>query len=185
MAPMPIYAYVMLIAGWAVWIAPFLLYPRSPRTPATIDRRARWGMVIEAVAFTLLWQTRFWERSPQAWRTLLSALCFVAAACFSWTAVRTLGRHLRFDAGLDADHQLVRSGPYRTVRHPIYSSLLFLLLAVGFLVTPFVLLGVALAVFFIGTAIRIRTEEGLLAARFGEQFEAYRRAVPALIPFLR
>ena len=185
MAPMPSYVYAMLLTGWAVWLAPFLLRMRNFRAPATIDRRARWGLLIEVVAFSLLWQTRFWERSPHVWQTVLSALCFAVAGCFSWAAVRTLGRHLRFDAGLDADHQLVRTGPYRIVRHPIYTSLLFLMFGLGFVIAPFWLFCVALAIFFVGTTIRIRVEDALLAERFGEQFEAYRREVPALIPFLK
>jgi len=164
---------------------PFLLFKRSSRTPAKVDRRARWGILIEAVGFSLLWQSRFWEPSPSLWRALLSALCLIAAALFSWTAVRALGRHWRIDAGLDADHELIRSGPYAIVRHPIYTSMLFLLLGTGFLVAPGLLLGASLTVYIAGTMLRVRIEDALLAARFGEQFAAYRAAVPAFIPFLR
>jgi protein-S-isoprenylcysteine O-methyltransferase Ste14 len=181
---MPAYSYLILMAGWVVWVAPFLLYKRSSSTPATVDRRARWGILIEALAFALLWQGRFWERMPAVWQVVASVLCFIAGASFSWKAVRALGRHWRVDAGLDRDHELVRAGPYGIVRHPIYTSLLFVLLGTGFLIAPWRLFLAALAIFLIGTRIRVRIEDGLLAARFGEQFEAYRRSVPAFIPFL-
>ena len=44
------------------------------------------------------------------------------------TGVGALGRQWRIDAGLNSDHELVQSGPYRIVRHPIYTSMLCLLL---------------------------------------------------------
>jgi protein-S-isoprenylcysteine O-methyltransferase Ste14 len=43
----------------------------------------------------------------------------------------------------------------------------------------------SIALYIAGTEIRIHAEEGLLRARFGEKFEAYRRSVPAYLPFLR
>ena len=179
---MPSYAYAILLTGWLAWGAPFFLYKRSTSSPVKVDRRARWGILLEVIAYSLLWQTRFWEKSPQVWRTTLAVLFLGVAVLFSWTAVRSLGRHWRIDAGLDSDHELVRSGPYRIVRHPIYASMLFLLLGTGFLIAPMLLILASLAIFIFGTEIRVRVEDGLLASRFGEQFEAYKRAVPAYIP---
>jgi protein-S-isoprenylcysteine O-methyltransferase Ste14 len=89
------------------------------------------------------------------------------------------------EAGLNADHELVTWGPYRLVRHPIYTSMLLLLLATGSLVTPWPLLLASLVSFLIGTEIRVRVEDRLLAERFGEQFQQYQRRVAAYIPLLR
>jgi steroid 5-alpha reductase family enzyme len=90
----------------------------------------------------------------------------------------------RFDAGLNADHQLVQSGAYRVVRHPIYTSMLSLMLGTGFLITPMPVLLLATVLFVIGTEIRVRIEDALLASRFGEAFQEYKRRVPAYIPFV-
>jgi protein-S-isoprenylcysteine O-methyltransferase Ste14 len=57
--------------------------------------------------------------------------------------------------------------------------------ATALLITPLRLFLFALVVFLIGTTIRIRAEEKLLADRFGEQFTAYRRSVSRLVPFVR
>jgi protein-S-isoprenylcysteine O-methyltransferase Ste14 len=150
-----------------------------------LDRRARWGIVLQGIAYSLLWQNKFWERSPSAWRMTLSVLFFVSAGLLSWNAARALGRHWRFDAGLSADHELVRSGVYRIVRHPIYASMLCVLLGTGFMFTPLPMLLVAVFVFIIGTEIRVRIEDGLLALRFGAEFRQYQQSVPAYIPFPR
>jgi protein-S-isoprenylcysteine O-methyltransferase Ste14 len=103
----------------------------------------------------------------------------------SWSSVRHLGRQFRIQAGLYEDHRLIRTGPYRLVRHPIFASLLSALLCTLLLLTPWQWCIVSLALFLLGTEIRIRTEERLLASRFPEEFLEYRRHVPAYLPFLR
>ena len=125
-------------------------------------------------------------RSPGPWRIVISSLLFVSASILSWTSTRALGRQWRLDAGLNAEHELVRSGPYGVVRHPIYTSMFCMLLGTGLvLATPLVLLLPAILLLLIGTEIRVRVEERLLASRFGDQFLDYQRRVPAYIPFLK
>ena len=81
------------------------------------------------------------------------------------------------------DHELITSGPYRFVRHPIYTSMLGVLLGTGSLVTPWWLFLPSLLLFIIGTEIRVRIEDHLLASQFGERFAEYQKRVPAYIPF--
>jgi protein-S-isoprenylcysteine O-methyltransferase Ste14 len=181
---MPLYAYVIVVAGWLVWGAPFLL-KRNKEKAQQLDRRARWGIVIVAIGFALLWQGRFWENSLPTWRLALSIVFFALASILSWTARAALGRQWRFDAGLIAEHELVTSGPYRVIRHPIYTSMLCLMLGMGLVVTPLPLLALAMLLGVIGTEIRVRIEDGLLATRFGEPFSEYRRRVRAYIPWIR
>jgi protein-S-isoprenylcysteine O-methyltransferase Ste14 len=182
---MPTYAYVILAVGWLVWLLPFFLIKRTGAKAATVDRRARWGIVLEGLGYSLLWQNRFWERSPPGWRMVLSVSFLALAALLSWGSARALGRQWRFDAGLNPDHELVRSGAYRFVRHPIYASMLCLLLGTGFMITPLPVLAVSTVLFIIGTEIRVRIEDRLLATRFGDKFRDYQDAVPAYIPLLR
>jgi protein-S-isoprenylcysteine O-methyltransferase Ste14 len=79
-------------------------------------------------------------------------------------------------------HTLIQDGPYRFVRNPIYTGMFGLLLATGLAGGRWIPLFVAVVLFFVGTCIRIRSEEKLLWQAFGLEFEAYRRKVPALIP---
>ena len=186
-AVMPAYAYAILAAGWFAWATRFLFlsFKRKAGRPAKLDRRARWGMPFITAAYALVWQGSFWTRSPGLWRMATSILLFAAASILAWTSTRALGRHWRLDAGLNTDHELVRSGPYRVVRHPIYTSIFCMLLGTGLvLATPLKLLLPSILLLVIGTEIRVRVEEKLLASRFGEQFLDYQRRVPAYIPFL-
>jgi protein-S-isoprenylcysteine O-methyltransferase Ste14 len=178
-------AYAVLVAGWIAWGAPFVPAFFRRRTAATRDRSARWGLLFQGAGYFLVWRGVSRLAPPGTARVAVSSVFFVLGAVLSWTAVRALGRHWRVEAGLDADHQLVRSGPYRLVRHPIYTSMLCVLVGTGLVATPWHLLGIAVALAVVGTEIRVRVEDALLAARFGETFEQYRRTVPAYIPFVR
>lgn len=182
---MPLYIVPILLAGWIAWSTPFFFGPSGRKKAATVDPRARWGILLEAIGFSIIWQGPFWTRSPAAWQIALGVVFFALAATLSWTARRALAQFWRFDAGLDADHKLVQSGPYRVVRHPIYTSMFCLLLGTGFLVSWWPLLIAGAVIFVIGTEIRVRIEDALLASRFGDDFQAYRQKTAAYIPGIR
>jgi protein-S-isoprenylcysteine O-methyltransferase Ste14 len=108
-----------------------------------------------------------------------------AATVLAWSSVKHLGRQFRIRAGLYVDHELVRTGPYGLVRHPIYASMLGMLLSTLLLLTRWPWTAISLALFAAGTEIRVRVEDKLLASRFGAEFEEYRKAVRAYVPWVR
>jgi protein-S-isoprenylcysteine O-methyltransferase Ste14 len=173
-----------LIVGWIAWCVPFSLYKRTRERAVKKDRRALVGILLQTVGYSLLWSSDFWRRTPESWQVELSILFFVLACALSWSATPTLGRQWRIGAALNEDHTLVRKGVYALVRHPIYASMLCMMVGTGLLVTPLRPFLVSAAIFLIGTEIRVRVEDGLLAERFGEDFEEYRRSVAAYVPFV-
>lgn len=171
---------------WLAWAYPFVF--RAPhsqkRESVTVSGPTRLGVLLEAAGVLLAFVRTPPARAHPA--ALLAAAGFsIIGIILSWTAVAHLGKQFRIHAGLYADHELVRTGPYRIVRHPIYASVLAMLLATIVLLTPWLRALFALAVFLIGTEIRVRSEDRLLASRFGAQFADYRKRVPAYIPFVR
>ena len=79
------------------------------------------------------------------------------------------------------DHQLITTGPYAFVRHPIYTGLLGGVLGTAIAVGQWRgLLAVILA--FAALWPKLRLEETWLRAQFGESYEAYARKVSALLP---
>src|SRR5207302_1455726 len=119
------------------------------------------------------------------WRTGLSLATGVTALVLVWSAVPALGNQWRIQAGVYEDHVLIQTGPYRFVRHPIYAAMLLLLLAIGFLRASPMAFSVAVVIMIIGTEVRVRAEDRLLAERFGQVFTDYRARVHAYVPFLR
>jgi protein-S-isoprenylcysteine O-methyltransferase Ste14 len=185
------FALAVLFGGWLAWLLPFFVAAINRNSQSTnsprqqLDRRARWGIVVQGMGFALVWHGPFWTRAVAGWRIPVSIFFFALAAFLSWTSARTLGRQWRLDAGLNADHELVRSGPYRLVRHPIYLSMFAVMLGAGLLISQPAWLAAALVLEIIGTEIRVRVEDALLASRFGDRFTEYQRRVPAYIPLLR
>jgi len=82
------------------------------------------------------------------------------------------------------NHELRTDGPYRLVRHPIYTGLLGLTFG-GMLANGFGSWVLVLAIAVPWLLLRVRAEDKLMAGRFGVSYEAYRAAVPALIPRVR
>jgi len=181
---MPTYAYLLIVIGVIVWFYPFVPAHRGTTAASVVNSRSRWGLLLQFLAYALLWQGHFWTRSLPWWRAVVSVFLFALAAVLSWTSSRALAGQLRIDAALGADHRLVRSGPYAVVRNPIYTSMLLVLFAIGVIIAGWKLFVVALLLFVIGTEIRVRIEERLLASHFGEAFQAYKRSVPAYLPFV-
>jgi protein-S-isoprenylcysteine O-methyltransferase Ste14 len=98
------------------------------------------------------------------------------------SAIRTLGKQWALRARLVEDHQLITVGPYAHIRNPIYTGMLGMLIATGLATEHWIAMIAAIVIFVIGMVIRVRSEEKLLRAEFGEEFEAYARRVPAVVP---
>ena len=180
--------WIVLMVSWFAWAYPFVFRaPHNQKRPSiTAIGPTRAGLLLECVGIFIAFACRLpLDEPPVWWRIVCSVLCGPIAGILSWTAVRHLGRQFRVNAGLYEDHELVTSGPYAIVRHPIYTSLLAILASTLFLLTPWQWAVLSLALFVAGTEIRVRTEDGLLASRFGERFFQYQRSVRAYVPFVR
>ncbi|HYX70777.1 MAG TPA: isoprenylcysteine carboxylmethyltransferase family protein [Terriglobales bacterium] len=100
---------------------------------------------------------------------------------FAVWARRHLGANWSGEVRIAAGHQLVRSGPYRFLRHPIYTAVLGMYCGTA-LVSGEIHALLALALVTLAYWRKIRLEERALAEAFGAEHEAYRRHTWALIP---
>jgi len=150
----------------------------------------RWSLVVAAIVLVLLRTGRGnldWLRI-QLWpRTLLIALLGDAVALAGllimlWARM-VLGRNWSGGVNLKQDHELVMRGPYRFVRHPIYSGLLLLFLGWtiwGGYVRDFTGWAVALLLLW----IKASAEEKLMTEHFGNGYREYKKRVKALVPYV-
>lgn len=106
-----------------------------------------------------------------------------AGALFAIWARIYIGSNWSSRVTLKEDHQLVRSGPYAFVRHPIYSGLLLAMLgtAIAYGVAR-CFAGVLIA--FVSFYSKLRLEESFMLQRFEGEYIDYRARVRALIPFV-
>lgn len=122
---------------------------------------------------------RFLPASPM----LESAGLAVEVAGFAlavW-ARRALGGNWSGEVRIATGHQLVRSGPYRWIRHPIYTAVLAMYGGI-LLVSGEVHAIAGLAIIVLAYLRKIRMEEKVLTAQFGDEFTAWRRSTWALAP---
>jgi protein-S-isoprenylcysteine O-methyltransferase Ste14 len=175
----------IVIAGWIGWLAAIAAHGfRQPRRKTVVSSPAasRAGFLLQSTAAVAPWLMR---QPPCQVRDAAAMALIPASVIFGSLAVQALGKHWRVPAALIADHQLVRTGPYRLVRHPVYLSFFGMTMAGALVATGARGTLLSIALFVAGTEIRVRAEERLLAARFGPELAAYQASVPAYLPLLR
>ena len=180
-------AYASWILLLMVWLPAYFTSKKGARTPVRGLQIATTGLL--ALSFFLLFSgnkpflLNMRIVSPPAWLAQFGAALSVAAVLFAiWSRI-TLGSNWSGAfATLKHDHELVRSGPYARIRHPIYTGLWLAMfgtaLTIGTLASY---LAVVLA--SVAFLLRIRIEEALLTSQFPEIYPEYKRRTCALIPF--
>jgi len=98
-------------------------------------------------------------------------------------ARRHLGKNWSAEVRIAVGHQLVRTGPYRFVRHPIYTAMLGMFLGTAISSSQYHAL-VGLAILVLAYMRKTRLEEQILRKTFAADFDAYRRDTWALVPLL-
>ncbi|HKX41437.1 MAG TPA: isoprenylcysteine carboxylmethyltransferase family protein [Burkholderiaceae bacterium] len=177
-------------AMWLCWIAYWWAASRGAKP--TERREPMSSRLLHIVPLLLAVALLWLDRVPGAWLNVrlypwapwvfwVAALITAAGLLFTAWARVHLGRNWSGTVTLKRGHELVTDGPYALVRHPIYTGLLAAL--IGSALARGEWRGV-LAVLIAWAALwrKLRLEERWMAERFGEQYTAYRRHVPALVP---
>ena len=178
---------------WLAWLAYWLAAARDVKPTR---RRESWASRFVTIALSipaavllgapgrrLHWLgTRFLpDTIIVSWLGLLIVIAGLAFAV--WARVH-LGRNWSGTVTVKEDHELICSGPYAIVRHPIYTGLLVAILGTAIVFGEWRGL---LAVCFLTIAfvLKLRREERFMAESFPDTYPRYRAQVPALIPFFR
>ena len=142
------------------------------------------------VAIVLLSTTRIplhWLYRPLwkqgLWAFWLGAVITVSGLLFAVWARDHLGRNWSRSVTIKQDHELITSGPYAVVRHPIYTGIL-----AGFVGTAIAVAEVrgfvVLVLIFLVFWAKLRMEERWMHSEFGETYDSYVRRSAALVPYL-
>jgi protein-S-isoprenylcysteine O-methyltransferase Ste14 len=182
--------YTTLIPG--LWIA-WLLYwtaaafaAKPVRRRETIGSRLSHGVPL-FLGIALLAMpphasaARFLPRSATGF--WIGAALVAGGLLFSVAARRSLGGNWSGTVTLKQDHTFTRDGPYRFVRHPIYTGILLAVLGSAIALGEWRAL-LALALILAAFLRKIPIEERFLRDQFGDDYTRYRREVAALVPFV-
>jgi len=128
-----------------------------------------------------VWETILASTPPPAIQAIGVILAAVGVACAIWARVH-LGKNWGMPMSIKEDPELVMSGPYAYVRHPIYTGVLLVVIGSACVFGLWWLLALILyAPYFIYSA---RTEEKIMRAKFPDQYPDYMKRTKMLIPFV-
>ena len=175
---------------WLTFFALWMLAALSTKRAAEkVDwgRRLYYGIPVVLAYYCMFsmdldipWlQKRILPKTPELAISAIVITILGMALAF-WARVY-LGRNWSSAPTIKQQHQLIRSGPYRFVRHPIYSGLL-LAMAGTFLANGKVRGAVAVVLMWLAWSIKSRMEEVFMTRTFGAEYEEYRRTTGALFP---
>ena len=182
----------LLPAIWGAWLLYWWFSSRdvkaTRRRESAASRLMHLGPMV--VAATILFapalgvpllDARFLPHTPWAFR--VGTAVTVGGLAFTIWARRHLGRNWSAIVTLKQGHELVTSGPYALVRHPIYTGLLLGLLGSAIARGRWSGL-LAAALFFLAALRKYRLEERWMREHFGAAYDAYQARVKAIVPFL-
>jgi protein-S-isoprenylcysteine O-methyltransferase Ste14 len=170
-------------------VAGLALLCRGAKPSATLYRIKGWRWYVPIVLLPVEWLLppaliAFRVGEIEAgWlpvRVVGLAVGLAGAALLVWAAV-LLGRFMMHEAAVREDHSLIERGPYRFVRHPVYTGYLMLLLGSG-VASLNVCLLLLWPVSLLGILIQAASEEQLLGKRFGQDYDRYARRIGRLLP---
>ena len=179
-------------ACWAVfcivWLIGALMRKRSVYQEGRLDRLR---YVIPLVLGWLFLFDSYRLGSPLNFRVIprhdlvavLAAILSVTGLIICVWARLTLGRNWSGTITVKEDHELITRGPYRFVRHPIYTGILTMCFAALLVIGNFSgFIGITLI--FLGIWVKLRDEEAVMLQQFPAEYPAYCERVKRLIPFV-
>lgn len=185
--PLP-WAFAAIQIAWAVTAVYFLasmLFTNRIRRRESGGARVLDRLLLLGGYFMLFWiipgsTKQHFMRTNTTLAALGVALTYLGLSLTLWSRIR-LGRYWSGVVALKQDHRLIQVGPYRFVRHPLYSGIILAAFGLILAVTTWnSLLGLALLIACFER--RAHIEDALLAAEFGAEFEAYRQRTGRLVP---
>ena len=198
-AAMPMRVPVTILeASWASLIGYWLIAAlTAKRASSSIPRATLWrfrlvGVIIIIVlvrlsAIARLHGYRFdYAYMPSALVAYIGAIMCVAGVAFAISARVYIGRNWGMPMSLREGHELVTTGPYAYVRHPIYSGILLALIGSGLALGPAQGLG-SFVVFLVclgGFSYAARIEERDMTRQFPDAYPAYKQRTKMLIPYI-
>jgi protein-S-isoprenylcysteine O-methyltransferase Ste14 len=172
----------------AIWVLAALSTKRTVYRESRAQRLRYWVFLVIA-SLLLLYGRRLPypldlsiipHVAPIAWAA--AVFCVIGLAFAVW-ARATLGRNWSGVVTLKEGHELVERGPYRFVRHPIYTGILTMFFATA-LARGHLSGFVGTLLMFASFWIKLRDEEKLMLQQFPERYADYRRRAKCIIPFV-
>jgi protein-S-isoprenylcysteine O-methyltransferase Ste14 len=118
------------------------------------------------------------------WIYYVGIAVMFAGIVFRQWAIAVLGRYFSTVLGVQEEHKVVDTGPYRLIRHPSYTGVLIFYAGIGLAVQSLASVMIAIAIFGIAYGYRIFVEEKVLINELGNSYVEYMKRTKRVIPYL-
>jgi protein-S-isoprenylcysteine O-methyltransferase Ste14 len=183
------------VLGWALnltlwgWLAAELIMQVRQYRMGGKAKLTEWGSlgaIVVAIAVGTVLATVTLHSLP-GWRIPLDTVPIALPVLwlgigFRLWAIHTLGRFFRGVVHVQADHEVVRRGPYRFLRHPSYAGALVAIVGLGLTFHNWASLVVYVVCGTAGVLYRIRVEERVLLTELGAAYADYAATTSRLVP---
>ncbi|HUY07271.1 MAG TPA: isoprenylcysteine carboxylmethyltransferase family protein [Acidimicrobiales bacterium] len=168
-------------AFWLYWLAAAFSIKRG-RVPWSRDLRIRAMIVVAVILLVRLGAFRDHGLNTDPWRAGLGLVLLALGLGFAIWARVHIGRNWGTPMTQKDEPELVTSGPYHLVRHPIYSGILVAGIGTAVALSWWWLIAIALAgTYFIYSAT---VEERYMTKQFPEAYALYKLSTKMLVPFI-
>jgi protein-S-isoprenylcysteine O-methyltransferase Ste14 len=176
---------VVIVAGWvAFWVywlaASFGV--KAGQTRWTRFAGVRVGVILVILLFLRVRALKGHATSNNPWLQGIGLAVFLLGLALAVWARIYLGRNWGMPMSAKVDPELVTAGPYRSIRHPIYSGIILAMIGTTIAVSLYWLVAVAvLGAYFLYSAVM---EERFMTGLFPDSYPGYKESTKMLIPFI-
>jgi protein-S-isoprenylcysteine O-methyltransferase Ste14 len=179
---------LLIIAAACLWLSQPAFSTQEAKRDKNSDRLSIIVILLmsslSVVASVVEWAYRNNAVESSISMTMVGTLLLVLGIAVRVWAIRTLGKHFTATVTLTDDHQLVRTGPYRFVRHPSYLGAFMAIMGCPIFLNAWWATGIAIAAMTIAYYLRIGVEEKMLSSYFGDKYLEYSKQTKRIIPFI-
>lgn len=184
--------HILVPAVWVIWLAYWIVSAAGAKETVRQESAGSRAshivpLILGGIVLGSPWILgRQLERHiyPLTWAWVWSGFALVVIGLgFSIIARIWLGKNWSGMVTLKKDHELIRTGPYAWVRHPIYTGILLAIIGSVLTIDRWRAL-IGLAVIVAALIRKLMVEERFMTQQFGDAYARYRAEVPALIPFI-
>jgi protein-S-isoprenylcysteine O-methyltransferase Ste14 len=176
---------VVIVAGWVAfwiyWLAA-AVGVKAGRTRSMPFVGLRAGVLLVVLVLIRVGVFKGHSTATDPWLGAIGLTIFLLGLCLAVWARLYLGRNWGMPMTQKERPELVTTGPYRHIRHPIYTGILLGMIGTTIALSPYWLVGViATGAYFVYSAF---AEERFMASHFPDTYPAYKRSTKMLVPFV-
>ena len=183
---------VLVIRGYYGWKLRRVGQSSGAVTQEAVEREGMWSIVLRFILFLYMvavamvlalnppWLNLFAAPFPAWSRWTGVGLGMISLPLLIWVH-HTLGRHWSTNLQLKQNHTLIAEGPYRRVRHPMYTALFSFFVGVALVSASWLIVILIVAAILVLYA-RIGKEETMMIEQFGDEYRAYMRRTGRFLP---